>query len=108
MLAPSGLSFFHQIDGATATPGFTLGDTLAIRRHSPRSLYTLTWSPVAMPRSLASSLLISSEGCRSSLMNVGRCENELFKKLWAGGLSNWIGYRSASSGADSGDSRGGI
>src|SRR5215470_17305261 len=107
-LLPSGLSLFHQVEGATATPCFTRVEIRATSLHSPRSFRTLTVSPSDRPRRRASSSFISIVGVRSPFRIDCRCENELLRNVLAAGLSNWIGYRAASSGEDSGDSRGGM
>src|SRR5215510_5771737 len=95
-LPPPGLSLFHQVEGATATPCFTRVETRATRLHSPRSFHTLTVSPSDTPRFRASGSLSSIVGPRSAFRNDCRCENELLRKVLAAGLSSWIGNLAAS------------
>ena len=53
-LRPSGASFCHQIDGATATPGRARSLTRAVAVKLPRSLKMRTASPSLIPRAAAS------------------------------------------------------
>src|SRR3989442_5304281 len=106
-LLPSGANLRHQIDSATTTPGRALSVTRAVRTKDPRSLNTRTGSPVAMPRRLASSGWMSSQGVFSWSRNTGRLAKVEFSALRAGGEIIANGYLRANSGLLATDSRGG-
>ena len=80
---PSGESFFHQIDGATTTPGRVRSVTRAVAVNAPRSLKIRTRSPVAMLREIASSGWMSRCGVFSSATKLGRFANDELRKLRA-------------------------
>src|SRR5215216_7999890 len=81
-----GLSLFHHVESAQATPGLTRVDIRATRRHSPLSFHTRTVSPSTIERLAASSGLMMTKGLRSLLRKESRCENVELRKELAGGL----------------------
>src|SRR5712691_9341845 len=102
------LCLFHQMLGVTTTPERTLSPTRARAMKEPRSLKTLTNSSCRMPRAVASATLISNCGSTADRRNESTSTNVEFKKCGDGGDNSCNGNLAANSGADAGDSAGGM
>src|SRR5688572_21766531 len=107
-LRPSGECLRHQTDGATTTPRLGLSFTRARSTWLPRSLYTRTRSPSAMPRGAASAECSSRLGSPSASRKRLRLANEELRKLRTGGERKLSGYFFARAGLLEGSSAGGV
>src|SRR3972149_4096169 len=86
-LQPPGLRLFHHIPLLTATPSLTSSPTDAQSANSPRSLNTLTISPVFILRFSASITFNSSAGLLSSLRELRIFAKLEFRNDFAEGVS---------------------